>query len=49
MALAPGGERRHGPGVRLSGVQIADIGGEEVEDAFGGGGIRRKDRRQTDC
>ena len=34
--LAPGEEASAGPGVGRSGVGIADLGGEELEESFGG-------------
>ena len=46
MRLAPGGEAGRGLRVGLAGVRVPDMGGEELEDAAGGAGIGRIERRE---
>ncbi len=46
LGLAPGGEAGCSPGVGFAGVRVPDMGGEELDDAAGGIGIGRKERRE---
>ncbi len=43
MLLTPGGKFCNGPGVRLSGVRVANVGGEEFDKSFGRVGRRREE------
>ena len=46
--LAPGSEVGGGLGVSFPGVGILDVGGEEFENALGGGRVRGKQGREGD-
>ena len=46
VALRPGGEAGRGPGVGAAGVRVPDMGGEELDDAALGVGIRSQERRE---
>ena len=43
--VRPSGEAADGGGVGLAGVRVPDVGGEELEDALGGGRSRLFARR----
>ena len=49
MTPAPGREGGDGACIGLAGVRVAEVGGEEFEDALGGPGIRRQERRERDA
>ena len=40
--VRPSGEAADGGGVGLAGVRVPDVGGEELEDALGGGRVGEK-------
>ena len=46
VGLRPGGEAGRGPGVGLAGLRVPDMGGEELDDAALGVGIRSQQRRE---
>ena len=46
--LRPSGEAAGGGGVGLAGVRVPDVGGEELEDALGGGRVGREEGGELD-
>ncbi len=44
MALAPGRKFGNGPGIGLACVRVADVGGKEGDEPFGGFGCRSEER-----
>ena len=46
VPLCPGGEAGCSPGVAFPCARVSDMGGEELDDAVLGGGIRRQQGRE---